>query len=123
MVYLFSAETVKVRMTTEKVPNWLSEIIESGDPAESGSSRRGGSRPTWTGPCFVELDEEADSGRFLARGLNACPTGVGFITRNELKFDQPLKLYPREGAGEPVHLRVVHCTRTVQGYKVGCAIA
>lgn len=105
-----------------ELPSWLREMVEACESDDDRTSRREASRQAWMGPCFVQLEGEVESDRFLARGLNVGPAGVGFISRRELRFDQPVLLYPREGEGEPVHLRVIHCTRTVQGYKVGCTI-
>ena len=55
-----------------------------------------------------------------AEGLHG---DLGMITRKPLMAGQRIQLSPGDGsAGSPVVAVVVHCTQTVQGYKVGCSI-
>ena len=104
------------------LPPWLDDVLaESVEPTEAPPSRRDEPRRSWAGSCFMQPDGEPDALHSLGRGLNICRAGLGCISRQELEIGQQLAITPVAGGGEPVRVRVVHCTRTVQGYKVGCA--
>ena len=58
-----------------------------------------------------------------AQVRNVSPRGMGMITRMPLTPGQVIQLSPGDGSdGTPVQATVVHCTQTVQGYKVGCTL-
>lgn len=107
------------RKTGTKLPAWLSKVIESGAPTDTLPIRRRETRRTWAGSCFVRPYGGAPGDRILVRGLNAGPEGLGCISRQRLDEGRQFEIAPLEGNGEPVLVRVVHCTQTVQGYKIG----
>jgi len=98
---------------------WLRVILETSESVDAHSLKRSDLRVNWVEACSVQLDT---GDRFLVRGFNASPTGIGFISRYRFSPYQRLTLLPTEGDGEPVRVRVVHCTQTLQGHKIGCVL-
>ena len=108
--------------TNFKLPEWLHEALREREPTDDLPNKRAESRRVWTVFCLAQPEDEPSMDPFTARVFNACAGGVGFIARKEVPVGQRLELRPEHGPEETsVHVRVIHCTRTVQGYKVGCA--
>ena len=101
------------------LPTWLNEV-QIGEATDVVLGKRYESRRNWQGSCFAQSDDEADGARFLVCGVNRCSGGFGGICRQDLSIGQQLVITPVAGVGKPVRVRVMHCRRTVQGYRVGC---
>ncbi len=105
-----------------ELPGWVREALEEGEPTDDLPNKRTESRRVWTVFCVAQSEEEPSMDPFTARVFNVCTGGIGFISRKKVRVGQRLKLRPEGGPDETLmRARVVHCTRTVQGYKVGCA--
>lgn len=103
-------------------PGWIREALENGEATDNLPNKRRDSRRSWTGLCIAEPVGEERFGRLTVRLFNVGSGGVGFIARQELPVGALLSLVPEAESGHVgIHVRVVHCTRTLQGYKVGCA--
>ena len=101
------------------LPTWLGELLQSGHPTDTMPGKRSESRRHWPGSCFAQPEGASEDEQSFVHGLNLAPTGIGFLSREPFEEGQLLALFPGEGFGEPVHVRVVHCTQTVGRYKVG----
>ena len=96
-------------------PSWIREGLE-GHFEQQDRCRRGQLRQMWVRLASVELS---------VRIANVSPEGVGLISREPFTKDQRIRVTPEgtsEGGAlyETATLRVVHCTPTINGYKVGC---
>ncbi|MGB2985978.1 MAG: PilZ domain-containing protein [Phycisphaerae bacterium] len=104
-----------------ELPAWVREALEDGELTDDLPNKRAESRRAWTLFCHAQPEHESTEAPFTARVFNVCTGGIGFITRKEVAVGKRLTFLPEDSPDEaPVHARVVHCTRTVQGYKVGC---
>ena len=103
------------------LPSWLRDGLTI-NPEDGIPNKRGDSRHTWT--VFVRATMLGGTGgkQLSAKTFNVCPGGVGLITRVPLREGADLELVPEDGPGETVRVRVVHCTQTLQGYKVDCEL-
>jgi len=103
------------------LPSWLTEVIVEGDSAEGMLNKRQEDRAVSALYCMIERN--GTGGEVLsAQVYNVSPHGMGMITRKPLTPGQCFKLSPGDGSdGMSVRAVVVHCTQTVQGYKVGCS--
>ena len=108
------------------LPAWLAEGLE-GEPTGELLNRRSEPRHVFSGIARVRPEHDPSATPVSVRPFNVSPRGIGFIARQEFEEAQRLIIFP-EGTSEPdanqaaVRLRVVHCTQTIQGYKVGCVI-
>ncbi len=109
-----------------EIPGWLLEALE-GECTDDLLNKRSEARHV--GGMLVSAtlrDEEAEK-PFSVRIMNASTKGVGFISRQRLEPGAKVKLttdwVPEDGTPcVPVNVRVVHCTQTIQGYKVGTVL-
>ncbi len=112
--------------TEEKVrtqlPDWFVEAIEAGDPLEGVPAKRGESRfHAWSFPCRIVPVEGGPSASFKCNLQNVSMQGLGFISRQPLTPGDELDITPSDQPEAPsIRARIKHCTRTLQGYKVGC---
>ena len=110
-----------IQDTTNAMPSWLRDSLTT-DPEDGVLNKRRRSRHTWTVLARATLLGDSVGKQFSVKTFNVSPGGVGLITRVPLRESAHLELVPADGSGEPVRIRVVHCTRTLQGYKVGCEL-
>lgn len=103
-----------------RLPAWIHDVLENGDPTDEFPNKRTETRRIWTESCFAEREGNPVGSTLMVRGFNVGCDGIGLIAREGLPVGQRLKLTPRSGPGEPVLVRVIHCTQTLLGYKVGC---
>ncbi len=106
------------------LPSWLLEALD-GDVTDDVLNKRSEPRHIFASPASLRpIDGGADCTPIRVRIFNASESGVAFISREALEQGQTLCLHPRheEGVGDDarVNVRVVHCTQTVQGFKIGC---
>ena len=111
-------ETVQI-----KLPKWLLDAIETGDPLAGVPAKRGESRlHAWSFPCRVVPVAGGPSASFTINLQNISQQGLGFISRQELSPGDELDIKPADQPQAPsVRARIRHCTRTLQGFKVGCS--
>ena len=115
-------------MTTESrpMPDWLKEALE-GDVTDNVPNKRGEPRRVLSCLATV-INDEAPGGRPLTvRIFNIGSGGIGFTARAPLSPGARLRLAPdgtpaEQAAQQSVMIRIVHCTQTVQGFKIGCVI-
>jgi hypothetical protein len=101
------------------LPDWLREAFESGEPTDVLPNKRAESRRHWPGSCFARPEDASGDEQSLVHGLNLSSKGIGFLSREPFDEGQLLVLFPEGGSGEPVRIRVIHCTQTVGRYKIG----
>ena len=94
--------------------------IADGDPTDNLSNKPAESRRIAGLSCLAHPHGQQDVEPLLVRLLNVCSTGIGFIARKKFPVGRELEPSPADDPGETICVRVVHCTRTTQGYKVGC---
>ena len=113
----------EARQTQCNLPDWLSEALEESYPTDDLPNKRSESRRVWSSLYLLTSEDDTSGTPITVRMTNVASAGIGFVSRKVLTPHSRFKLTPegREDA-EPVHVRVVHCTKTVQGYKVGCSI-
>jgi len=104
-----------------QLPEWLQQAIIEGDSVAGVRNKRAEDR--MVSALFCQIESDGQPGEILsARVHNVSESGLGMITRRWLRPGQRIQLTPADGSdGEPVTATVVHCTQTIQGYKVGCA--
>lgn len=105
-----------------QLPDWLIEAIEAGDPLEGVPARRGEARlHAWSFPCRIVPIGGDQSASFTSNLQNVSSQGLGFISRQTLTPGDELDITPADQPEAPsVRARIKHCTRTLQGFKVGC---
>jgi hypothetical protein len=104
-----------------ELPRWLRDAFEAGEPMHSLPDQRRESRRVCAESFLAQIVPEPEVESFLVRGFNLNHLGLGFIAPCELKVGRRLKLTPADDpAKPPACVRVVHCTKTAQGYKIGC---
>lgn len=114
-------------MSTEErlqipIPDWFVEAIEAGDLLEGVPGKRGESRlHAWSLPCRFVPVEGGPSASFKCNLQNVSMQGLGFISRQPLTPGDELDITPADQPeATSVRARIKHCTRTLQGFKVGC---
>ena len=114
-------------MSTEEkllaqLPDWLIEAIEAGEPLDGVAARRSASRlHAWSFPCRLVPVGGDPSASFTSNLQNISLQGLGFISRQNLTPGDELDITPTDQPDAPsVRARIKHCTRTLQGFKVGC---
>lgn len=101
------------------LPSWLIDALAS-EPEAGTLNKRGDSRHTWIAFARATILGGTEVKQLSVKTFNVGPGGIGLITRVPLRESADLELVPEDGPGKPVRVRVVHCTQTLQGYKVGC---
>ncbi len=135
MVDLSGADPRDMQDTTNDVPSWFRNPLPSwlrnglATEPEDGQlfrrrlrvlNRRGKPRHPWTVIARATLLGGTASNRFIVKTFDVSLDGVGLITRVPLRVSADLELFPEDGPGDPVRVRVVYCKQILQGYKVGC---
>ncbi|MHC4697817.1 MAG: hypothetical protein ACYTFA_13885 [Planctomycetota bacterium] len=116
--------TVHRKLT--ELPAWLRSAVEEGECADPQLNKRGEHRYVWVRLASVEPRSDGGSAMGMpVKIANVSSQGVGLISRKPLEESEQLVLTPdgvteKWAPFESVNVRVIHCTRTVQGYKVGC---
>lgn len=110
-----------IQDTANALPSWLRDSLTT-EPEDGVLNKRTKSRHTWTVLARATLLGDTVAKQFLVKTFNVSLDGVGLITRIPLREIADLELVPENGFGEPVRVRVVHGTQTLQGYKVGCEL-
>lgn len=105
--------------TQPKLPSWLLEAFE-GELTDPLPNKRSEPRHIWVTLVFGKAANDPDAPSFPVKTYNASRSGVGLITRKPLPQGQILEISPEESLNESVRVRVVHCTQTIQGYRIGC---
>ena len=106
-----------------ELPAWIRAALEFGDPTDNLPNKRAESRRAWVLLCLLTPRDKPNSAPITVRVTNVGPSGIGFISREVLTADSRVRLIPQGGReDEAVYGRIVHCTQTVQGFKVGCSI-
>ncbi|HSS65424.1 MAG TPA: PilZ domain-containing protein [Gammaproteobacteria bacterium] len=106
----------------KQLPAWLIEQWEGGESDGTPARNRAEERRNVTASCFVRVDESSEPVLAHIFNMNLQGSGIGLIVRKRLDPGQDIMLIPSDGDGEPVKAHVVHCTQTVQGYKIGCSV-
>lgn len=103
-----------------QLPMWIAEAIAEGDPVSGVRNKRGEDRLVSALYCLIEPGGQAGE-HVSAQVHNVSERGLGMIVRKPLRAGQKIQLLPGDGSkAVGVAATVVHCTQTVQGYKVGC---
>ena len=104
-------------------PAWFSDALEVSSPSDDVANKRSESRREWISRCLVTPEGDTHGTPITVQTINITSNGIGFLSREEIKTNSRFKLTPADAKdAQPVHVRVVHCTQTIQGYKVGCSI-
>ena len=109
-----------------RFPTWLRNALHEPTPDRESTKRQEPRQPA-TGLANVTSRNNPDGERIPVRLYNVGVNGIGFTARSKFDLGDELTLTP-EGTPKiveqesSVHLRVIHCTQTVQGFKVGCVL-
>ena len=112
-------------MTTEsdvRLPQWLLDA-STGETTEGPSRKRTDTREQSPTFAYIRPLDEPDAKPVGVHVSNLSASGVGFVTRMQFFVGTRLLLLEDDempDAADTVALRVVHCTQTIQGYKIGC---
>ena len=116
-------------MTSSRVelPYWLRDVL-AGESTDDVPNKRSESRHVGGMMASVKSSDDASAAPISVRILNASSQGIGLISRQRIDVGARLELTPdwvpdNGTPAEPVSVAVVHCTQTIQGYKVGCVLA
>lgn len=126
-----------IRDTAKALPSWLRNPLPTwlrdglATEPEDGQlfrrrlrvlNRRRNARHTWTVLARATLLGGTASKQFFVKTFDVSLDGIGLITRVPLRVSANLELFPVDGPGDPVRVRVTYCIQTIQGYKVGCEL-
>ena len=104
-----------------RLPSWLQQWLDERPPTDSYAAKRSEPRRECAVYCDTHCMDDETVTHFHARIFNVNSQGVGLLTRQALIVGQRLLLRPAgDEQATAVTARIVHCTQTVQGYKVGC---
>ena len=107
---------------TTSTPAWVQEALREGEATDGVPNKRAEPRLSWHATCTAKPLRTQDLGPFSVRVFNVSSGGLGVIARRRVEPGERLLLTPLGAAAtEAVRVRVIHCTQTVQGYKIGCA--
>ena len=110
------------RMTTidkSDMPLWLREGLDQ-ETTDDDLNKRSESRHSWLILTRAKLLANPSTELSAIKTYNISCNGLGLITREELHEGDELEISPMDDNGESVHVRVVYCKQTIQGYRVGC---
>ncbi len=107
-----------------ELPNWVREALDC-EPTDSMPNKRSEPRHVWIRLATVQHADTPEASPISAKIMNASSQGIGFSSRKAFEEGQELTFTPdgvsEESAPyEAVKVRVIHCTSTIQGFKVGC---
>lgn len=102
-----------------RLPEWLREAIDNNGPADEPPIRPKGAHGSWSGPLVVRAAGRRQVAITRVYASSIGPEEAQCIGRAALPVGALFDLAPGDGTGEPVRVRVVHCTQTVQGYSIG----
>ena len=104
---------------TSQLPAWLRDGL-GGEETDSLPNKRTEPRYHWAVPVQARLLSDPSRKPLRAETYNVGDGGLGLIFRDRVSPGAELEITPTYGDAEPVRVRVIHCTRTIQSYKVGC---
>ena len=106
-----------------QLPSWLRPYLEVGPVTDSYANKRFEQRRECSVYCVAHSIDEESGVPFHARIFNVDSRGFALLARREVVVSHRLQVRPDvEEEVAPVRVRVMHCTQTVQGYKVGCLL-
>jgi len=100
----------------------LLSAIEDADAADPVLGRRSSPRWAFRAPAMIQYRDEHRTQKTVPAHLrDLSPEGVGLLCRQSVPPRTLTDLWVDAGAVRyHARARVVHCTRTVGGFKVGC---
>ncbi len=104
-----------------RLPAWIREAIRNSKPPVELSARRREPRGTWSGLYVVQPAKGPEVERTYVRATDISSGGVQCISLWDLPLNAVVDLIPANTEGDPVRVRVVHCTETRKGYMIGFA--
>lgn len=112
------------RNQAKALPAWIQEAFD-GEPTDDVLNKRSEPRYIFASSASLRpLEGGVEGTPIRVRIFNVSESGVAFVARQELPQGQLLTLHPcyeeSDGGDTTVSARVIHCTQTVQGYKIGC---
>jgi hypothetical protein len=115
-----------VKTDTRPMPEWLKEALQ-GEVTDNVPNKRGEPRRVLSCLAAVIAANQPEARPTTVRIYNIGSGGVGFTARSAFSPGVTLRLVPEGTPKEQVAkmsvvVRVIHCTQTIQGFKVGCAI-
>lgn len=103
------------------LPSWVLDAIDGGETLDDFLNKRSEPRRLTYLACDAQDVDDPSPKPFTVRVANVSTQGMGFIAHRELPGGIWLRVKPSDDANaRAVIVRVVHCTRAIQGYKVGC---
>jgi len=107
-----------------ELPEWIREALALGEPTGGELGRRVESRKLWALCCALGGGEGRGNGPDPVRVNNLCSRGIGLLSLKPAPVGAWAWLAPVYISHDPpVWVRVVHSTRTIQGYHIGCVLA
>ncbi len=104
---------------TRSIPEWLSEGFE-GEPTDSLLNKRDNVRHVWVSFACGRTVDDPEAKSFTAKTFNVSRGGIGIVVRQPIEEGITIEIGPDQGLTESIRARVMHCTQTVGGYKLGC---
>ena len=100
----------------------LLSAIEDADAADPVLGRRGSPRWAFRAPALVRYEDDRRTQKIVPAHLrDLSPAGVGLLCRQAVPLHTLADLWVDAGAVRyHAKVRIVHCTRTVGSFKVGC---
>lgn len=106
-----------------ELPAWFREAMTEGEPTyNTVVTKRQEPRTTACRLISAQKVDSSDSKLYAVKLWNTSEHGVCLVARVPFGPGERLKLTPENGADQPVHISVAHCTQTIQGFLIGCAI-
>jgi hypothetical protein len=112
--------SANVPANVRPLPTWLMAALASADADGGVLNKRRDARRPWSGLINAQNAADPSKRSFTVNVFNLSSLGLGIITRNQQCVGDRLVLTPVGEPGQNITVRVVHCTRTIQGFKVGC---
>ena len=105
-----------------KLPAWLREAVDDIEPTNDVLDRREKPRAIARLLINARLDDHSNGIPFSAKLRDVSQHGIGFIAQIPFAPGELISLTPVDDSEQPVHVSVVHCTETREGYLIGCVI-
>ncbi len=106
---------------TFQLPSWLRDGLLS-EEKDVLLNKRNETRHHWAATVHARFLNNPALKPLTVKTTTVGDGGLGLLFRQQVGTGTQLELTPAFEDGEPVRVKVVHCTHTVQGYKVGCVI-